>query len=106
MSAAEKTSTAGQTEQELVIIRIFDAPRELVFKAWTEPEYLRQWWGPSGYTTPHCKIDLHPGGKWQSGHRLDPIARVIFLVRQPVDRVHLSFDRRPVAGRRGYGRAG
>ncbi len=49
-------------EQELVITRVFDAPRELVFKTWTEPEHLVRWWGPKGYTTPFCTIDLRPGG--------------------------------------------
>jgi uncharacterized protein YndB with AHSA1/START domain len=50
------------SEQELVITRVFDAPRELVFEAWTEPEHFVRWWGPKGYTTPFCKIDLRPGG--------------------------------------------
>lgn len=50
------------TEGELVIERVFDAPRELVFKAWTEPEHFMRWWGPRGFTTPHCTIDLRVGG--------------------------------------------
>ena len=49
-------------EQELVIERIFDAPRELVFKAWTEPDRMMRWWGPKDFTTPFCKIDLRVGG--------------------------------------------
>lgn len=49
-------------EQELVIDRIYDAPRELVFKAWTEPERVKRWWGPKGFTTPVSEIDLRPGG--------------------------------------------
>jgi uncharacterized protein YndB with AHSA1/START domain len=49
-------------EQELVIERIFDAPRELVFKAWTEPDRMMRWWGPKGFTTPFCQIDLRVGG--------------------------------------------
>ena len=47
---------------DLVITRTFDAPRETVFKAWTDPEELVKWWGPKGFTTPFCKIDLRPGG--------------------------------------------
>lgn len=47
---------------ELVIERVFDAPRELVWKAWTDPEAMMQWWGPRGYTTPHCEIDARTGG--------------------------------------------
>ena len=48
--------------RELVVTRVFDAPRELVFKAWTEPDRLKRWWGPRGYTMPVCEIDLRPGG--------------------------------------------
>jgi uncharacterized protein YndB with AHSA1/START domain len=55
---------ARSAEPELVITRVFDAPRELVFRAWTEPEHLVRWWGPNGFTTPVCKIDLRPGGVW------------------------------------------
>ncbi|MEX0741712.1 MAG: SRPBCC domain-containing protein, partial [Phycisphaeraceae bacterium] len=43
--------------------RVFDAPRELVWQAWTDPEMFTKWWGPKGYTTPHCEIDLRVGGK-------------------------------------------
>jgi uncharacterized protein YndB with AHSA1/START domain len=45
-----------------VIARVFDAPREQVWKAWTEVERLRQWWGPKGFKVTHCKVDLRPGG--------------------------------------------
>jgi uncharacterized protein YndB with AHSA1/START domain len=51
-------------ENELVITRIFDAPRELVWKAWTEPNYATKWWGPKDFTAPVCKIDLGVGGKY------------------------------------------
>jgi len=58
------------TDRELVITRIFDAPRALVFKAWTEPEHLMRWWAPKGCTTPFCKVDLRPGGKFHYCIRL------------------------------------
>jgi uncharacterized protein YndB with AHSA1/START domain len=48
--------------QEFVVTRVFEAPRDLVFRAWTEPERLKRWWGPRGYTMPFCEIDLCPGG--------------------------------------------
>lgn len=48
--------------EELVVTRVFDSPRELVFRAWTEPERVRRWWGPEGFTMPYCDIDLRPGG--------------------------------------------
>lgn len=52
-------------ERVLAITRIFDAPRTLVFKAWTEPERLVQWWGPQGFTLASCSVDLHPGGAYR-----------------------------------------
>ena len=45
-----------------VISRRFDAPRDKVWKAWTEVERLKQWWGPKGFVVTHCKGDLRPGG--------------------------------------------
>jgi uncharacterized protein YndB with AHSA1/START domain/dihydrofolate reductase len=54
---------------EIVIARVFDAPRELVWKAWTDPEHLRRWWGPKNFTSPVCKIDLRVGGKYLSSMR-------------------------------------
>ena len=58
----EQTSRA--TEQVLVIERVFDAPRELVWRAWTEPEHFMRWWGPKDFTSPACKIDLRVGGTY------------------------------------------
>ncbi len=56
--------TTEAEEQALVITRVFDAPREAVFKAWSEPERMMRWWGPRGFTTPVCKIDFRVGGKF------------------------------------------
>jgi uncharacterized protein YndB with AHSA1/START domain len=50
------------TGKEFVITRVFDAPRALIFKAWTDPEHLKHWWGPQGFTFVKCKLDLRPGG--------------------------------------------
>jgi len=50
--------------RELVIERIFDAPRGLVWKAWTEPEQVMRWWGPRGFTAPAAEIDFRVGGKY------------------------------------------
>jgi uncharacterized protein YndB with AHSA1/START domain len=54
----DATSTA---DREIAATRVFDAPRELVFKAWTESERLKQWWGPKGFTMLSLKLDLRPG---------------------------------------------
>ena len=56
----EKTATA---QGALVIERVFDAPRELVWKAWTDPEMVKRWWGPRDYTAPVAEIDFRVGGK-------------------------------------------
>jgi uncharacterized protein YndB with AHSA1/START domain len=53
-----------RSDREFVISRVFDAPRELVFKAWTEPERMAKWWGPHQFTNPVCELDARPGGKW------------------------------------------
>jgi uncharacterized protein YndB with AHSA1/START domain len=50
------------TQWDLVLTRTFDAPRELVFKAWTDPQQVQQWWGPHGFTNPRCQVDARPGG--------------------------------------------
>jgi uncharacterized protein YndB with AHSA1/START domain len=65
-----RSNAATQTEdRELVITRVFDAPRGLVFKAWTEPKRLTRWWGPRGFTTPVCEMDVRPGGAFRFGMR-------------------------------------
>ena len=50
--------------EDIVIIRIFDAPRKQIWNAWTEPELLKQWWGPKGFTCPFSQIDLRVGGSY------------------------------------------
>ena len=60
--AGRNNSDAKPAERSVVITRIFDAPRELVFKAWTDPKHVAQWWGPKGFTNPVCEMDVRPGG--------------------------------------------
>src|ERR1035437_9662848 len=50
------------TRRELLLTRICEAPREIVFQAWTTPEPLKRWWGPKGFTNAVCEIDPRPGG--------------------------------------------
>jgi uncharacterized protein YndB with AHSA1/START domain len=52
-------------KREVVITRVFDAPRGLVFKAWTDPKHMAQWWGPRGFTNPICELDARVGGAWR-----------------------------------------
>jgi uncharacterized protein YndB with AHSA1/START domain len=63
-AAAGCSFTTKTCEDEILITRLFDAPRDLVWRAWTEPEFVMQWWGPKHYTSPSCKIDLRAGGKY------------------------------------------
>jgi uncharacterized protein YndB with AHSA1/START domain len=63
-SAAARTETAE--ERTLIIERVFKASPEVVFKAWTDPAILAKWWGPEGFTTPECELDVRPGGAWRS----------------------------------------
>src|SRR6266540_2052694 len=60
--AVKTESNKKSMDREFVITRVFDAPRERVFKAWTESDHLTQWWGPKGFTVLSCKVDLRPGG--------------------------------------------
>ena len=50
--------------ENLEMTRLFDAPRTQVWRAWTDPELVMQWWGPEGFTSPACKIDLRVGGQY------------------------------------------
>jgi uncharacterized protein YndB with AHSA1/START domain len=63
--AAITSAGAASAERELVITRVFDAPRRLVFKAWTEPDRAALWWGPQGFTTISCEMNVRPGGAWR-----------------------------------------
>jgi uncharacterized protein YndB with AHSA1/START domain len=60
----EKLATTGTPGEAFVISRVFDAPRDLVFKAWTERERLVKWWGPKGFVVEQANLDLRPGGKF------------------------------------------
>ena len=62
---AETTFTIKREEKQIVMERVFDASRELVWKAFTDPDSLVQWWGPGKYTTRIDKIDVKPGGAWR-----------------------------------------
>ena len=60
------SSTAKAAGRELVITRVFDAPRDLVWKACTEPEHAVHWWGPKGFTVPEIELEARPGGTWRA----------------------------------------
>ena len=64
-STNSPNATTNDMEREVVITRVFDAPRELVFRAWTDRKHLARWWGPKGWTNPVCEADVRPGGAWR-----------------------------------------
>lgn len=68
MSTKNK-SAAGSMDPPFVITRVLNAPRELVWKVWTEAGRLKHWWGPKGFIVHTCKIDLSPGGVFHYGMR-------------------------------------
>src|SRR4051812_33496265 len=55
----------SESDRELVFTRSFDAPRALVWKAWTDPKQIVQWWGPNGFTTTTQHMEVKPGGEWR-----------------------------------------
>jgi uncharacterized protein YndB with AHSA1/START domain len=68
-SAAAQCLSPAEAGHELVISRLFDAPRALVFKCWTDPQHAAMWWGPQGFTLEACKMDVRVGGAWRMGMR-------------------------------------
>ena len=64
MAARQSNPAKLPDTEDLVITRVFDARREAVWKAWTDPKQLMRWWGPKGFTSPACKMDLRVGGKY------------------------------------------
>jgi uncharacterized protein YndB with AHSA1/START domain len=62
---ARDSDAMATSDREIVVTRVYDAPRELVWQAWTDREQVAQWWGPNGFTTTIHEMDLRPGGVWR-----------------------------------------
>jgi len=58
-------SPENRADREIVLTRVFDAPRELIWDAWTDPKQIVQWWGPRGFTMTIHEMDVRPGGVWK-----------------------------------------
>jgi uncharacterized protein YndB with AHSA1/START domain len=65
-ATALRSPSDKASEHELIITRVFHAPRELVYKAWTDPRHAKQWWGPRDYPATYVGMDDRPGGRWRS----------------------------------------
>src|SRR4051812_15991582 len=65
-----------ENKKEVTLERVYDAPLASVWKAWTDPEMLKQWWGPNDVTIPECKVDLKVGGTFyivmEAGEAMGP----------------------------------
>jgi uncharacterized protein YndB with AHSA1/START domain len=68
-SSDTTTSAAFAPKADLLLTRTFDAPRALVFKVWTDPEHVAQWWGPHEFKTTIQEMDVRPGGRWRYAMR-------------------------------------
>lgn len=93
---AEYLPNMEPDQAEFFITRTFDAPRELVWRAWTEPAQLAQWWGPSQITNPVCEMDLRPGGSYRIVMRLpdgtDYPIKGVFIEIAPPERLVMTLD--------------
>jgi uncharacterized protein YndB with AHSA1/START domain len=61
----QPTNEQVSADREIVTTRILEAPRELVWKVWTDPQHILQWWGPTGFTTTTAAMEVRPGGQWR-----------------------------------------
>lgn len=97
---------AASAERVLVIHRTFDAPRQLVFQAWTQREHTLRWMAPRGFTIPECDAEVHPGGAWhccmRSPDGIDHWASGVY--REVVENERLVFTHawRDAEGQRGH----
>ncbi len=62
---AGKNVAINAADSEIFSTRVIDAPRDLIFKAWTDPKYVAQWWGPNGFTNTTYGMDVRPGSVWR-----------------------------------------
>ena len=67
MNTRKNNPTEALAQRPFIISRTFDAPRDLVWKAFTEPERMKEWWGPKGFSVIHSKMDFRPGGTYHYG---------------------------------------
>ena len=65
MLARTENIITERTDREVIHTRIFNAPRDLVWKVWSDPKHIARWWGPNGFTTTTYSMDFRPGGVWR-----------------------------------------
>lgn len=83
------------SDRTLVLTRVFQAPRARVFEAWTRPDLVAAWWGPEGYVTEHCEMDIRPGGSYRVSMRSpDGVVRWkrgVYREVSPPERIAFTF---------------
>lgn len=91
-----QTTAAGAdtSDREIVLTRLLDAPRELVFKVWSEPEHVARWWGPRGFTITTHSMNVTPSGTWRfdmhSAEHGDFPNQIVYLEVVPPERMVYS----------------
>jgi uncharacterized protein YndB with AHSA1/START domain len=95
----KKKDPASTADRKIVITRVFDAPRKLVFAAWTNPKHVAQWWGPNGFTTTIHEMDVRPGGIWRLTMRgpdgKDYNNKIVFIEIVKLERIVFRHEPEP-----------
>src|SRR5437588_8487193 len=104
-SAMDHTD-AATADRELTLTRVLDAPRELVFRMWTDPRHVAQWWGPQGFTTISLEMDPRPGGAYRGSMRSPEgtlySRRGVYREIVPPERLAFTFAWEDAAGDLGH----
>ncbi len=90
------TGNTATADREIVVSRLLEAPRELVYEVWTKPEHVAQWWGPNGFTNTIHEMDVREGGTWRfimhGPDGTDYNNRIVFTEVTPPDRLAYDHD--------------
>lgn len=96
MSVSNPMTLTTPSDREIVLARVFDAPREQVFKAFVDPTLVAQWWGPRGFTTIVDKLEAKPGGAWRyivrGSNGEEDAFRGVFREVTPPERLVFTFE--------------
>lgn len=94
-SAVQSAASDDSRARALHLVRIFEAPRQAVYDAWTDPRQIIQWWGPKGFTVAEHAFDMRPGGRWRTNKRGpdggDHIASGVYHELSPPGRLVMSW---------------
>ena len=99
---AKSSIDLDRDSRSIIGTREFDAPRDLVFAAFTDPKHLAQWWGPNGFTTTTSSFEFRAGGMWRNPHTVHRLAMNPYF--QPSERWTVGAPGRSGSGRRGGSR--